>query len=162
MTKQRRFQDALEAKYGEESVEFIEIDDFANPESWDLMLKGQSTHCRTPVDAFVDVEDVVGVQHLASDVSFSSDYESVIKGSRDMTSTFLNAVEKHTSVKSVVLTSSRIASYQPVWGQDIHVTNQDWSDFFLDLAKNAKDDDPAKGLLTCKLAFSAMSKGADS
>jgi nucleoside-diphosphate-sugar epimerase len=94
---------------------------------------------------------VHGVQHLASDVSFSSDYEKVVNASRNMTTTFLHAVRKHDSVKSVVLTSSRIAAYNPVYEKDIHVTKTDWTDYFLDLAKDASADDPMAPMMICKL-----------
>jgi hypothetical protein len=83
-------------------------------------------------------------------VSFSGDYDKVVNSSRDMTKTFLNAVRKHEGVKSVVLTSSRIAAYNPVYGKDIHVTKNDWTDYFLDLAKGAEVDDPMKPMMICK------------
>lgn len=90
------------------------------------------------------------MQHLASDVSFSNDYEGTIKATKQMTNTFLTAANNEASVRSVVLTSSRIASYQPEAGKDIHATNKDWTDFFFDLAEKAKDDDPNKPVFICE------------
>jgi hypothetical protein len=93
---------------------------------------------------------VQGVQHLASDVSFGTDYEGIIKATKEMTATFLNTACKHESVISVVLTSSRIAAYNPEYGKDIHVTKNDWADYFVDLAKNTKSDDPLAPILICQ------------
>lgn len=89
------------------------------------------------------------MQHLASDVSFGTDYEGIIQASKDMTTTFLAAANKQKSVKSVVLTSSRIASYNPQYGTDIHATKEDWTDYFVDLARDAALDDPSKPILIC-------------
>lgn len=91
-----------------------------------------------------------GVQHLASDVSFGTDYEGIIQASRNMTTTFLNTASKHDTVQSVVLTSSRIVAYNPQHNKDIKATKNDWTDFFLELAKNAKQDDPNKPFFTCE------------
>lgn len=66
-----------------------------------------------------------------------------------MTSAFLDSAKRHENVKSVVLTSSRIAAYNPVHGQDIHVTKNDWTDYFIDLAKNGRPDDPKTAITTC-------------
>jgi nucleoside-diphosphate-sugar epimerase len=151
VAKQSAFKSAFEAKYGQDHIEFIEIDDFASSKSWDLMLNGEPFTSILSLSARpLTMLGVQGVQHLASDVSFSIDYESVMEGTRAMTTTFLTSAQKQESVKSVVLTSSRIAAYNPVHGKDIHVTKNDWTDYFLDLAKNAEVDDPMKPMMTCK------------
>jgi nucleoside-diphosphate-sugar epimerase len=144
--KQEPFRAALEGKYGQGSVEFIEVEDFTLEQSWERMLQGKLYLTQA---GLIDI-GVHGVQHLASDVSFSSDYEKVVNASRDMTTTFLHAVRKHDSVKSVVLTSSRIAAYNPVYGKDIHVTKNDWTDYFLDLAQNARAEDPMAPMMICE------------
>ncbi|KAJ7098159.1 hypothetical protein B0H15DRAFT_824375 [Mycena belliarum] len=131
VSKQQAFRETLQAKYGQDFVEFIEIDDFASAQSWDRML-----------------DDVQGVQHLAQDVSFTTEYEAIISATKAMTTTFLTSAHRHKSVKSVVLTSSRIAVYQPEHGKDIHATKNDWNDHFIELAKNAKSDNPAKPMMT--------------
>jgi hypothetical protein len=41
VTKQQAFKSALEEKYGEDSVEFIEIDDFSSVDSWNRLLQGE-------------------------------------------------------------------------------------------------------------------------
>jgi hypothetical protein len=112
----------------------------------------------TPTQFVLIDTGVHGVQHLASDVSFSSDYEKVVNASRDMTTTFLNAVLEHDSVKSVVLTSSRIAAYNPVYGKDIHATKNDWTDYFLDLAKNAPAEDPMAPMMICESQRTSLFK----
>ena len=92
-----------------------------------------------------------GVIHLASDLSFSPKYEEVVPAVEALTKTFLIAISKAPSVKSVVLTSSRIAAYDPVFGQDLNVTVNDWADYHIDNAKAIKQDDPMAPIAICGL-----------
>jgi hypothetical protein len=144
--KQQAFRIALEEKYGQEAVEFVEVDNFTLEQSWNNMLQGNA-HSQSKTKLTTGVH---GVQHIASDVLFSSGYEKVVNSSRDMTITFLNAVQQHNSVKSAVLTSSGIAAYNPEYGKDIHATKYDWTDYFLDLAKHAQAEDPMAPMLICE------------
>ncbi|RSH85395.1 hypothetical protein EHS25_004791 [Saitozyma podzolica] len=123
--KQKPFQQMLESNYGKDAIEFVGVKDYTDPAAWDEILK-----------------DVQGVIHLASDLSFSPKYEEVVPTVEALTKTFINATSKASSVKSVVLTSSRIAAYDPVFGQDLNVTVNDWADYHIDNAKAIKQDDP--------------------
>lgn len=78
-----------------------------------------------------------------------------------MTRVFLEATNKHESIKSVILTSSRITAYQPEHGKDIHATKNDWTDWFIDAAANAKEGDPVKGILTCMSGSHCNEKNTD-
>lgn len=53
-------------------------------------------------------------------------------------------------MKAFVLTSSRVAVYNPEYGKDGEYPLTTFSDYFYDLGKAAKDDDPVKPVLACK------------
>lgn len=67
-----------------------------------------------------------------------------------MTVNLLKAASKVNTIKAFVLTSSRIAVYNPEYGKDGEYPLSTFSDYFYDLAKNAKDDDPMKPVLACE------------
>lgn len=95
-------------------------------------------------------EGVQGVIHLATDTSFSPRYDEVVPSIEALTETFLAASSRAPHVKSVVMTSSRIAVFNPTFGQDLDLTVNDWADYMVDLAKTVKEDDPMAPVLVCK------------
>jgi nucleoside-diphosphate-sugar epimerase len=96
------------------------------------------------------VAGVQGVIHLATDTSFSPKYDVVISTVKAMTTTFLDATAKAPNVKSVVMTSSRIAVFVPIFGEDINATVNDWADDLVDRAQTIKQDDPSAPVIICK------------
>jgi nucleoside-diphosphate-sugar epimerase len=160
--KQQPFQQYLEGKYGKDAIEFVEVTDFTDPKVWDALLEGKpgipTEHVHTCtvcllcrfVFLFADRhKGVQGVIHLATDTSFSPRYDEVVPGIEALTETFLAAVARAPHVKSVVMTSSRIAVFNPTVGQDLDLTVNDWADYMVDLAKTVKEDDPIAPVLVC-------------
>ena len=94
--------------------------------------------------------DVQGVVHLATDASFSPKFESVVPTVVQWTESILAAVTRAPQVRSVVLTSSRIAAFAVVYGQDTNASANDWADYFVDMAKAVKADDPMAPVLVCQ------------
>lgn len=93
---------------------------------------------------------VDGVIHIATDLSFSSDVESTVQNAIQITLNLLKAASKISSIKAFVLTSSRIAVYNPEYGKDGEYPLSTFADYFYDLGMNAKDDDPLKPVLACE------------
>lgn len=93
---------------------------------------------------------VDGVLHIATDVSFSSDVDKVVNSAVEGTLTLMKAANKVPSVKAFVLTSSRIAVYNPTYGKDEEWPLTTFSDYFYDVGKSLKDDDPTKPVLACE------------
>ncbi|KAF8201182.1 hypothetical protein K438DRAFT_1716897 [Mycena galopus ATCC 62051] len=135
--KAAQFAKHLEVKYGKGSFELVEVKDFSVPGAYDKAVNG-----------------VAGVLHLASDLSFITDssmspsYDTVVGGVVDSTLGLMKAAAKVPSVKSFVLTSSRIAIFTPDYEQpDISPKLNEWGDHFVTMAKAAADDHPMKPVL---------------
>jgi thioester reductase-like protein len=90
-----------------------------------------------------------GVIHIASDVSFSTDTEKLVNDVKTATVEVMRTAASVPSIKAFVLTSSRIAVYNPVYGEDKEWSTKDFADYFYDLAKSVPADDPKKAVLTC-------------
>ncbi|CAF9932570.1 MAG: hypothetical protein GOMPHAMPRED_006611 [Gomphillus americanus] len=82
----------IEKAFGPGKVEASFVTDFSSPDGYADAIKG--------VDAVV---------HVATDTSFSSDPDVVVKNAVDSTKGLLNLARKTPSVKRVVLTSSSVA-----------------------------------------------------
>lgn len=93
---------------------------------------------------------MAGVVHLATDVSFSADVDKVLDTAINATVGLLQQAAKIPSIQSVVITSSRVAAYTPKYGPDMHISLEDYTDYFTDLARSTPDDAPEKGFLTCR------------
>lgn len=65
----------------------------------------------------------------------------------------MKAAAKVPTIKSFVVTSSRIAVYAAQYGVDgEYPLPETFSDYFYDLAVQCGDEDPLKPVLTCKLS----------
>lgn len=84
-------------------------------------------------------------------MSFSSNVDQVVGNAVESTTGLLKAAAKFPQVKAFVLTSSRVAVYNPEYGKDAEWPLTTFSDHFYDLAQQASDDDPLKPLFTCEL-----------
>ena len=82
----------ISKEFGAGKVEASIVTDFASPDGYAEAIKG--------VDAVV---------HVATDTSFSSDPDVVVKNAVESTKGLLNLARKEPSVKRVVLTSSSVA-----------------------------------------------------
>jgi len=87
------------------------------------------------------------VAHVASNVSFSSDYDTVVRDAVESTLVALKASHATPSVKRFVLTSSVVAVTTPDSSRqkDLRVTEKDFNHKTIEIAKSLKDDDPTKG-----------------
>ncbi|KAF8201185.1 hypothetical protein K438DRAFT_1582283 [Mycena galopus ATCC 62051] len=131
VSKGAQFTKHLEDKYGKGSFELVEVKDTSVPGAYDDVLEG-----------------VAGILHLATDSSFSPSYDVVVGGVVDSTLGLMKAAAKVPSVKSFVLTSSRIAIFAPDYEQpDISPKLNEWGDHFVTMAKAAADDHPTKSVL---------------
>ncbi|KAJ6484098.1 hypothetical protein C8R45DRAFT_1214954 [Mycena sanguinolenta] len=131
VSKAAPFQKSLDDKYGKGNFELVEVKDLTAPDPFDGILEG-----------------VVGVLHLASDVSMSTSYDSVVGNAIQAIVGLMKAAAKTPSVKSLVLTSSRIAIFNPDYEQpDISPKLDQWGDHFVDAAKQTPEDDPMKPVL---------------
>ncbi|KAF7376925.1 NAD(P)-binding protein [Mycena sanguinolenta] len=125
------FQKSLDDKYGKGNFELVEVKDLAAPDAFDGVLEG-----------------VAGVLHLATDSSFSISYDVVVGSVVAATVGLMKAAAKVPSVKSFVLTSSRIAIFNPDYDQpEISPKLGQWGDHFVDAAKQTPDDHPMKPVL---------------
>ncbi|KAF7377594.1 Aldehyde reductase 2 [Mycena sanguinolenta] len=120
----------LDAKYGRGLIEFVEVKDSTTSEAFDGVLEG-----------------VAGILHIATDGSFSTTYEVVVGGVVQSTLVLMKAAAKVPSVKSFVLTSSRIAVFAPSYEDgDISPKLEQWGDHFVTMAKQVPEDDPMKSV----------------
>lgn len=62
-----------------------------------------------------------------------------------MTVGILESATNIPGFKSAVVTSSVVAAYSPVYGQDGSHTTDEWNETAIQYAKVVKDDDPIKG-----------------
>lgn len=62
----------------------------------------------------------------------------------------MKAASKVDTVKAFVLTSSRIAVYNPEYGKDEEWPLTTFSDYFYDVAKSFDDSNPLKAVLACE------------
>ncbi|KAF7376923.1 Aldehyde reductase [Mycena sanguinolenta] len=129
--KAAAFQKSLDDKYGKGKFELVEVKDLTAPDAFDGILEG-----------------VAGVLHLATDISMSISYDVVVDSVVQATVELMKAAAKVPSVKSFVLTSSRIAIFNPDYNQrEISPKLDQWGDHFIDAAKQTPDDHPMKGVL---------------
>jgi len=120
----------FDAEFGAGSFQVVQVEDFSKPGAYDEVLKGVS-----------------GVIHVAGDVSFSSDHNQVIKNSIDGILSVLRSASKIPSIKRVVVTSSRIANFNPNKGDNYKVDNHAFNDAIVKAAHEAAADSPLKPLL---------------
>lgn len=142
----------------------MEIKDFAAPGAYGKALEGEYpfmicsglggpllTYIVYTKNASVPSTGVVGVAHIATDVSFSSgDVNKVVGQAVDATIGLLEAAAQVPEVKAFVLTSSRAAVYNPQYGKDAEWSLTDFADYLYDVAQQAADDDPSKPFLACE------------
>ncbi|GAA5907433.1 uncharacterized protein JCM6883_001207 [Sporobolomyces salmoneus] len=119
---------------------------------WDAKYPGQFEIAEVPditVDGAFDdaVKGVSGVAHVASNVSFSSNYDEVVKDAVDGTLSALNSAHKEPTVKRFVLTSSvvAVATGDRSREKDLKLTEKDYNHKTIEIAKSLPDDDPSKG-----------------
>jgi len=121
----------FDAEFGEGAFEVVHVDDFARPGAYDEVLKGVS-----------------GVAHIAGDVSLSTDVDLVVKNTIEGIHNILRAASKIPTIKRFVLTSSRIAIFQPNKGDNYKVDKQTYHDAAVKLAHDFPSDNPAKFLFS--------------
>lgn len=89
---------------------------------------------------------------MATDTSFSSNVDKTVQAAIDGTVNLMKAAAKVPTIKSFVVTSSRIAVYAAQYGVDgEYPLPETFSDYFYDLAVQCGDEDPLKPVLTCEL-----------
>jgi len=84
---------------------------------------------------------------VAGDVSLSPDHDKVVNSSVDGVLHLFNSIAKFPAVKRVVMTSSRIAIFNPNPGDDYKVDNNLFNDKFVELSRDAPATHPAKAVL---------------
>ncbi|KAK9896796.1 NAD(P)-binding protein [Cystobasidium minutum MCA 4210] len=132
ISKTTLFAEKLNKLYGEGLFEAVAVPDFTIENAYDAHLEG-----------------VDGIVHMATDTSFSPDVNKVVQDSIDGALNIMKAASKVPSIKSLVMTSSRIAVYAVQYGVDgEYPLPETFSDYFYDLALNADDADPSKPVLT--------------
>ncbi|KAJ6517113.1 hypothetical protein DFH09DRAFT_1048804 [Mycena vulgaris] len=131
VSKAATFQTHLKAKYGDNLVEFVEVQDSTVAGAYDEVVQG-----------------VAGILHIATDTSMSLSYEAVVGGVVQSIVGLMKAAAQVPSVKAFVLTSSRIAAFAPDYAEpDIHPTLDQWNDQFITIAQQIPTDHPMKPLL---------------
>lgn len=96
-------------------------------------------------------KDVDGVVHIATDMSFSTDFEQVIRNATDASVNILKEAAKIPSIKSFVLTSSCLAVYLPQSGSEQTYSLDQYADHLLPILKTLPANDPRVPALGCKL-----------
>lgn len=84
--------DALKTNFDASDIDVAVVTDFAQPGAYDEAIKG-----------------VDGIVFAATDISFTTDYESVVKGSLKGYQVMLDAAKNAPALKRVVFTSSSVA-----------------------------------------------------
>jgi len=120
----------FDQEYGSGKFEVLQVEDFAATNAYDAAIK-----------------DVTAVVHIATDGSFSNEPSVVINNTVEATLTVLRSAAATPSVKSVVLTSSRIAAYNQESGKTYNISVDTWFDEVVPMAWNAPADHPMKALL---------------
>ncbi|KIW45683.1 uncharacterized protein PV06_04054 [Exophiala oligosperma] len=90
---------------------------------------------------------VSGIVHVASDVSFSTDADSVISGVVAGTLLVLKSAAKNPSVKSVVLTSSSSALLIPQPNTEVEIDENTWNDSAVEAAYSKDTPEAFKPLV---------------
>jgi len=130
ITKAEPLQRRFDTEFGKDRFQLVQVEDFSKPGAYDAALK-----------------DVSGVIHVAGDVSFSTDFDQVVKSTIDGIHHLLNSAEKHLTIKRVVLTSSRVAIFNPNKGDNYKVDNNSFNDAIVKQARDAPSDHPFKPVL---------------
>ncbi|GAA5933582.1 uncharacterized protein JCM15063_001354 [Sporobolomyces koalae] len=93
------------------------------------------------------IQGVAGFAHVASNVSFSTNYDEVVNDAVNSTLVALRAAHATPSVKRFVLTSSVVAVVIPEAQTEkgVRVGPEDYNHKTIELAKSVPDDDPKKG-----------------
>jgi hypothetical protein len=81
---------------------------------------------------------------------FNPKFNEVVPAVEAATLTLLKAAANVPSVKSFVLTSSRVSVFAPKVGEVVNATVNDWADYVVDLAKIVKEDDPSAPGIVCE------------
>lgn len=124
--------------------EAVEIVDLAKKGAFDNVLDGVS-----------------GFAHTAADVTFSTDFDSVVNLSVQSTLNALRAATAHDSIKSFVLTSSYVAATMPQTGKDgNHIGPDSWNNEAEGMARSLPNDHFAKGFATYMAAKVAGEQAA--
>lgn len=92
----------------------------------------------------IDRSGVSGVINVAGDVSLAPDHDKVVQSNVDGIIHLLQAASKFPSIKRIVITSSRVASYNPNKGDDYKVDNNLFNEDIVKKSKEAPATDPAK------------------
>ncbi|KAJ6483993.1 hypothetical protein C8R45DRAFT_294753 [Mycena sanguinolenta] len=147
ISKAAPFQKSLDDKYGGGNFELVEVKDLAAPDAFDGILEGVYLFNSFVLHVHTG-SGVTGILHIATDNSMSPLYDVVVGNVVQATVGLMKAAAKVPSVKSFVLTSSRITVFNPDYEQpEISPSLDQWGDQFVDMAKEAPDDHPAKAVL---------------
>ncbi|EJU00054.1 D-lactaldehyde dehydrogenase [Dacryopinax primogenitus] len=112
------------AKYGDK-LEIVVVDDITASGAFDESVKG--------VDAIL---------HTAAPVTFSGDYDSVIKPAVESTKSILNSALAHgSSIKRVILTSSVVTLLEP-HDPGYTYSDKDWNEYAVNEVKTKGDKAP--------------------
>ncbi|KAJ7232659.1 hypothetical protein B0H12DRAFT_1328044 [Mycena haematopus] len=122
---------SFEEKYGKGAFELVEVKDLTVPDAFDGVLEG-----------------VAGIIHVATDTTMSPAYDVVVGAAVQSTVGLMKTAAKVPSVKSFVLTSSRIAIFNPDYDHpEISPKLDQWGDHFVTAAKETPDNHPSKPVL---------------
>ncbi|CAO1626257.1 unnamed protein product [Sympodiomycopsis kandeliae] len=105
--------DSLSKRYGQEKIEVAVVEDFAVPNAFDGIIQGMD-----------------GLVHVASDLSLTDDFDSVVGSSLKGYESILQAAKKTPSIKRAVFTSSSTALGDPNRnGKEVQYLNRDsWNE----------------------------------
>lgn len=131
VARTKPFADKLDKLYGSDLFEAVHVKNPAAPDAYEGTLKGVS-----------------GILHIAADSSFVTGVDDIVKGAIEATVGLLRSAAKHPEIKAVVLTSSRIAAYNPQYGPSIEVSLSDFTDHLYDYAKELPADDRKYGMVS--------------
>jgi len=121
----------FDSKYGKDSFEAVELSSAQSSSDYEKVLDGIS-----------------GILHIANETSFAANYDQVVGSTIDSLVSVLEAASKFPEVKSVVLTSSRIAAFHPENGKDVKAGPDTYDTGHLaEMGKSLPEDHPSKPLL---------------
>jgi nucleoside-diphosphate-sugar epimerase len=111
------------SKYGADKFELFEVKDMTKDGAFDAAVKG-----------------CVGVIHVASNMTFSTNYDEVVGDAVNGALEALKSAKQEISVKRFVFTSSSTAATLPRPGEKFTVHKDTWDDEAVRLAKEENPD----------------------
>jgi nucleoside-diphosphate-sugar epimerase len=136
--KNKWLQGFYDERYGQGKFELVEIKDYGAEGAFDAALEGKMiqayfTNRRIRTDKYYDV-GVAGVNHTASDLSFSPDPNIVVTGTVVQCVGLLKAAAATPTVQRFVYTSSSTACTLPIPNQVFTIYPDTWNEVSVEAA----------------------------